>query len=105
MEVFSDSCNLQQIRNGRHLIPMAGVFRIISWNIQGYSEDKLATLQQFMKSNGIGIACVQETHKFSSEYFITPEGFLCIFSSSASAEDKNTDAGVATVHNRSRSQA
>ena len=50
-----------------------------------------------MKAHGIHIVCIQESHRFSSEYFCTPEGFLCIFSGSTSAEEKNSDAGVGFI--------
>ena len=59
-----------------HLSPTGGDLKVISWNIQGYSEDKLATIQQYMQKHGIGITCIQEVRKFSSEYFITAEGLL-----------------------------
>ena len=50
-----------------------------------------------MKSNGIGISCVQEIRKFSSEHFTTPEGFLCIFSGANCAKEKTSDSGVGFI--------
>ena len=71
--------------------------KIVSWNIQGYSEDKLATIQHFMTKYGIGIVCIQEVRKFSSEYLLSPEGFLCIFSGSSKIDDNKNDAGVGFI--------
>ena len=50
-----------------------------------------------MRSYGIGITCVQEVWKYSNEYFITPEGFLCIFSGSDKVDANDSRAGVGFI--------
>ena len=52
----------------------------MSWNIEGFTTEKLITLEQYMISQNIDIICMQETHKPNADYYITEAGFLVILS-------------------------
>eukprot|EP00959_Pyramimonas_sp_CCMP1952_P015781 333843-Pyramimonas_sp.AAC.2 len=79
-------------RGGRLSVASAGL-QLGTWNVEGFTEAKLVELQMHMKSYGIDLLCLQETHKPKSEYTVTEEGFPLIFSG-ASADDVNETVGV-----------
>ena len=49
---------------------------IVTWNVEGFSDAKLITIQQRTIEFNVDIVCLQETHRAMSEYFVTLEGTL-----------------------------
>ena len=64
-----------------------------TWNIEGFADEKLITLQHYMTNMGVDLLCIQETHKTKSDVFTTDGGFLVILSGSSETETVET-AGV-----------
>ena len=54
--------------------------KFATWNIEGFSMDKLVILQHYMEIYSIELLCIQETHICETEHFITDQGNLVIFS-------------------------
>ena len=46
-----------------------------------------------MSSTGLGLICIQETHRLNSDYFITEEGFFVILSGSAGTDAEHAGVG------------
>ena len=66
--------DLNQIRNAR-VKPMRHELHMISWNIEGFSEDKLVSIRQTMQEKHIDIVCLQEIWRDSCEYWHDDQGF------------------------------
>ena len=58
---------------------------------------EFTTIQHYMTSHHIGITCIQETQKFTSEYFVSEDGFLWIFSGGTGETTDKSYAGVGFV--------
>ena len=63
-------------------------WNIATWNVERLTDAKLIQLQSIMYKRGIGVLCMQETHKNLSEYYETEEGYLVILSG-ASGTDRD----------------
>ena len=74
---YAEFFDRQSIRMG-NLKVAPHFLKIASWNIEGYSEDKLISLQMTMIRESIDILCLQETHRLLSDYFVSDEDFLII---------------------------
>ena len=64
-----------------------------TWNVEGLTDAKIVELQLHMQKLGIGILCLQETHRTESTHEVTDDGFLLILSGAA-ADEPSTTAGV-----------
>ena len=64
-----------------------------TWNVEGLTDAKIVELQLYMQKLGIGILCLQETHRTESTHEVTDDGFLLILSGAA-ADEPSTTAGV-----------
>lgn len=71
--------DIYHIRGGE-LHVSDGQWLVGTWNVEGLTDKKLEELQLWMYELGIGVLCMQETHKSGSEYSITEAGFLLILS-------------------------
>ena len=60
--------------------------------MEGYTNAKRIQLQIYMRDQGIGILCLQETHKPNSDYYTSEEGYVIIMS--GGVEGLREDAGV-----------
>ena len=66
---------------------------LASWNIEGLTESKLMEVQCTMHDRGIGVMCIQETHRANSYHFITEMGFLVILSGTSQGVTKSAGVG------------
>ena len=66
-----------------------------TWNIEGYTEEKLISLQVMMLSHQLSVLCLQEVKRCKSEHFISDAGFLVILS--GSSEEITEHAGVGFI--------
>ena len=65
-----------------------------SWNIEGLTDEKLATLEHYMSIYSIDLICLQETHRPNSDYWTTENGSLVILSGSASEDHEHAGVGM-----------
>ena len=56
-----------------------GELLVGQWNIEGLTDSKVVHLQLIVERLGIGILCMQETHRRNSDYYGTAEGVLDYF--------------------------
>ena len=70
---------------GGKLQPSSPEINVLSWNVEGLTDEKLEALQTYMGSMDIGILALQETHSCNSEYYVTHCGFLLILSGPSSS--------------------
>ena len=68
----------EEIRGG--LVLCMGRTKIATWNVEGLTDSKVEELQIIMEERGIGILCLQETHRAGADYFFTEKGYLLILS-------------------------
>ena len=54
-----------------------------TWNVEGLTDAKIVELQLYMQKLGIGILCLQETHRTESTHEVTDDAFLLILSGAA----------------------
>ena len=64
-----------------------------TWNIEGLTEAKIASLQVVMRNSSIGVMCIQETHKPMSDYYSTDDDFLIILSGSTDVSKEHAGVG------------
>ena len=72
---------------GGSLKPSPGQLCIATWNIEGLTEPKLATLETYMHEYGIHMLCLQEVRRLLSDYYVTDNGFLLITSGGQQAPE------------------
>ena len=48
--------------------------QVSTWNIEGLTEEKIISLTRIMSESRISITCIQETHNFLPDYFLTQQG-------------------------------
>ena len=72
------------IINDGALMPALALRNFATWNIEGFSFDKLTVLEYYMRLYEIDVLCIQETHTTDKEHFITQNGSLVILSGSSS---------------------
>ena len=53
---------------GGGLAPFEGKLCCISWDVEGLTDEKLATLEVYLGSHGVDVICMQETHITKSDY-------------------------------------
>ena len=61
--------------------------------MEGYTEVKRIELQSYMQQEGIGILCLQETHKPKSDYWVSDEGYIIILSGGPEGVRENAGVG------------
>lgn len=66
---------------------------VASWNIEGFTEEKLVTIQHYMEEQNIHIVSLQETHRSGSEFYVTISGYLVIFSGNDGGSKENAGVG------------
>ena len=57
-----------------------GKCKIGTWNVEGLTDSKIVELQNIMEERGLGMMCLQETHRLGADYFLINEGYLVILS-------------------------
>ena len=72
---------------GGLLKPSLGQLCIATWNVEGLSDVKLATLEMYMHEYGIHMLCLQEVRRPLSDYYVTDNGFLLITSGGQQAPE------------------
>ena len=88
----SHSYKAHLFRSGR-IRPSSVHMSLATWNVEGLTDFKIIELQLLMDQLGIGILCLQETHKTQSAYYVTDGGYLLVSSGAESENDAET-AGV-----------
>ena len=83
---------IHDLRGGRLKTITEGC-KYASWNVEGFTDEKQIALQRSMTDRRIGVLCLQETHKRGSDYFITSDGFLVIFSGTSTGDREHAGVG------------
>ena len=65
--------------NDGPLLPNQNLQHCVTWNIDGYTEDKLIVLEMIMQNYNIDILCIQETYVTANDHFITDASSLITF--------------------------
>ena len=60
--------SLEDLRSSR-LRPFFGELLVGQWNVEELTDLNVVQLQLIMERRGIGILCMQETHKHNSDYY------------------------------------
>lgn len=82
---------MHSVRGGKLVVSDLSTM-VATWNVEGLTEEKIITIQNFMAERRIAVICLQETHKPRSDVFVTEGGFLLILSGS-NAERENAGVG------------
>ena len=61
------------IVRGGNLRVASNQLRIVTWNVESLTDIKIEILQRIMKSRGIDILCLQETHRVLSDVIVTDD--------------------------------
>ena len=75
---------------GQSVSMFSDQFSSASWNIEGFTDAKLAIMENRMVQWQIGILYIQEVYCEDSDYFVTPSGFFVIFSGNDANSNRNT---------------
>ena len=89
MDNSSRSYKAESFRGSRLRPTCSNNLEIGTWNVEGLTLSKLATLQRYMHQRGIHILCLQETHKTKSDYYTTEEGYLVILSGTSNGDSES----------------
>ena len=76
----AQGCKPQISYRGGGLKPAYPDLGVLSWNVEGLTDEKLEVLQVYMVQMKVGIVAVQETHTCNSDYYVTHRGCLVILS-------------------------
>ena len=87
--------SLGEVRNGR-LRPAARELLTASWNIEGLTDEKVVAIQRYMAQSGVGVMCIQETHRLKSDNYVTIDGYLVVLSGSAAGVRERADITIIT---------
>ncbi len=66
----------EELRGGT--VMCIGVCEIGTWNVEGATDSKIVELQNIMEERGLGILCLQETHRPAADYFLIDAGYFII---------------------------
>lgn len=68
----------RNVVRGSSLKPSPGQLCIATWNVEGLTEAKLATVETYTQEYGIHMFCLQEIRRPLSDYCVIDNGFLLI---------------------------
>ena len=91
----AQGCKPQTVYRGGRLLPAHPDLGVVSWNVEGLTDEKLETLQVYMVQMNVGIIALQETHTCNSEYYVTHRGYLVVLSGPVG--DRHDSAGVGFI--------